>query len=101
MRTRLLIATSFLIAQLPVSLPLLAEEASPDFEREVAPLLVTHCLDCHHPSKRSGKLNLATLDGLLTGGEQGPAISPEKPAASLLLERVMGGEMPPPDVKRH
>jgi hypothetical protein len=71
----------------------------PDFEREVAPILVTHCLDCHQPSKRSGELDLSTREGLLKWGEQGPAITPGKPAASLLVERIEAGEMPPPNAK--
>src|SRR6185369_13871352 len=79
---------------------LLAAEA-PDFERDIAPLLVNHCLDCHQPNKRSGKLNLSTWDSLLAGGEQGPALTPGKAATSLLIERIQAGEMPPPDAKDH
>ena len=71
----------------------------PDFERDVAPILVSHCLDCHQPNKRSGKLVVSTLAGLLAGGEQGAAIEPGKPGASLLVERVLAGEMPPPEAK--
>jgi hypothetical protein len=73
--------------------------STPDFEREIAPIVVTHCLNCHQPTKRSGKLNLSTLEAILAGGEQGPAIAVDKPEASLLLERVTSGEMPPPDAK--
>src|SRR5439155_20443078 len=80
--------------------PLVAVEA-PDFEHDIAPVLVKHCLDCHQPNKRSGKLNLSTVGGLLAGGEQGPALIPDKPATSLLLERVTSGEMPPPEAKGH
>ncbi|HEX5102487.1 MAG TPA: DUF1549 domain-containing protein, partial [Pirellulaceae bacterium] len=65
----------------------------------MAPILVAHCLDCHQPNKRSGELDLSTRAGLLAGGEQGPAITPGKPAASLLVERISAGEMPPPDAK--
>jgi len=79
--------------------PLQLAAGTPDFEREIAPILVTHCLDCHQPTKRSGKLSLSTLEGLLAGGEQGPAIAVDKPVTSLLLERVNSGEMPPPDSK--
>ena len=71
----------------------------PDFEREIAPILVTHCLDCHQPNKRSGELDLSTLAGLLKGGEQGRAIVPDKPADSLLLARLEAGEMPPSDAE--
>ena len=71
----------------------------PDFERQIAPLLVAHCLDCHQPSKRSGELDLSTAAGLLKGGEQGSAIVLGKSAESLLVERIAAGEMPPPDTK--
>ena len=77
----------------------LAAADPPDFEREIAPILVTHCLDCHQPNKRSGELDLSTAAGLLKGGEQGAAIVPGKPAESLLVERIAAGEMPPPDAK--
>lgn len=73
----------------------------PDFERDVAPLFVIHCLDCHQPNKRSGKLNVSTLADLLTGGEQGAALAPGRPESSLLMRRIADGEMPPPDAKEH
>src|SRR5262245_48494624 len=79
---------------------LLAAE-SPDFERDIAPLFVNHCLDCHQPNKRSGKLNVSTLASLVAGGEQGPALTPGNATGSLLVQRVAAGEMPPPDVKGH
>jgi len=70
---------------LAVSQPLTSAASTPDFEREIAPILVTHCLDCHQPTKRSGELNLSTREGLLAGGEQGRAIAIDKPGTSLLL----------------
>jgi hypothetical protein len=76
-----------------------AEE--PDFERDVAPIFVGQCLDCHQPTKLSGKLNLGTREGMLAGGESGPAMEVGKPGSSLLLERIRDGEMPPPEVKGH
>lgn len=74
-----------------------APAAGPDFERDIAPLFVEHCLDCHQVNKRSGGLDLSTGDGLVRGGESGPAIVVGKPSESLLLERVAAGEMPPLD----
>ncbi|MEQ9407026.1 MAG: PSD1 and planctomycete cytochrome C domain-containing protein [Fuerstiella sp.] len=67
-----------------------------DFEREVAPVLIRRCLECHKGAEPSGKLSLESGDGLLAGGESGPAVSPGNPAESYLLDRVVGGEMPPP-----
>ena len=71
----------------------------PDFERDVAPILVNHCLECHQPTKRSGELNLTTAAAVLAGGEQGPAIVAGKAQESLLLERITSGDMPPREAK--
>ena len=81
-----------------VAIPLFAADA-PDFERDVAPILVKHCLECHQPNKKSGELNLATATGLLAGGEQGKSVIAGKPDESLLIERITAGEMPPKDAK--
>ena len=71
----------------------------PDFEREIAPLFINRCLTCHQPNKRSGGLNFSSRASVLAGGESGPAIDADQPAASLLLERVTAREMPPPESK--
>jgi hypothetical protein len=71
--------------------------AAPEFDREVAPILVNHCLDCHQPDKKSGELDISTSTKLLAGGEQGAALNPGKPAESLLIQRIEAGEMPPDD----
>ena len=71
----------------------------PDFNRDVAPILIDHCLACHYPNKKSGELDLSSAKNLLAGGEQGPALVPGKPDESLLVERVTAREMPPPDAK--
>ena len=72
-----------------------------DFERDVAPILINHCLECHHRGKASGGLNLSVADGLRRGGETGAAVSIDKPEASLLIERVEAGEMPPKEKNKH
>ncbi len=43
-----------------------ADEA---FEKEVRPLLVRHCLDCHGPKKARGGLRLDTRVGWQKGGD--------------------------------
>ncbi len=67
----------------------------PDFERDVAPIFVKHCLECHHPGKTSGRLNLSTAEGVERGGESGPAVFGGKPNESPVIERAAAGEMPP------
>jgi mono/diheme cytochrome c family protein len=80
------------------AIPLFAAD-TPDFERDVAPILVNHCLECHQPNKKSGGLNLATAADMLAGGEQGKSVVAGKAGESLLIERITAGEMPPKDAK--
>ncbi|MEW4490676.1 DUF1553 domain-containing protein [Thalassoglobus sp. JC818] len=95
-----------LIVSMAVGLCLLASESSVAesspanrdlFENHVRPMIVKHCLQCHGETKQEGGLNLTTLDGLLTGGESGPAIVTGEPDESLLLEALKyeSYEMPP------
>ncbi|MFO0950257.1 MAG: PSD1 and planctomycete cytochrome C domain-containing protein [Isosphaeraceae bacterium] len=65
------------------------------FERDVRPLLVGRCLDCHSGEKPSGGLDLTTRDGLLKGSETGPVVEPGDAAASTLVDVVTEGLMPP------
>ncbi|MCE9604323.1 MAG: PSD1 and planctomycete cytochrome C domain-containing protein [Planctomycetia bacterium] len=78
---------------------LAAAADEPDFERDIAPLLVQHCIDCHQINKRSGGLDLTTIEGQLRGGDSGAAVVRGKPAESLLIERIAAGEMPPTEAK--
>ena len=84
-----------LIAMAPVSLPAADRTDSP-FERDVAPILIKRCLECHSENEPSGKLILSVKAAALQGGESGPAIVPRDVAKSQLLARVTAGEMPPP-----
>lgn len=70
--------------------------AEQEFDRDVAPILVRHCLECHNATEAAGKLDLTRRAGLMQGGESGPAIEAGRPDSSHLLARVKSGEMPPP-----
>ncbi len=67
------------------------------FEKQVRPLLVKRCYECHSGTKTSGGLSLDTRPGWQKGGESGPAIVPGKPDASLLIDAInyQSLEMPP------
>ncbi len=67
------------------------------FENNIRPVLVRKCQNCHGSRKQEGELRLDSRDGVLTGGESGPAVVPGKPDESLLLEaiRYESFEMPP------
>lgn len=70
-------------------------ESARHFDRHVAPLLASYCLDCHQGAEAEGGLNLARRATALSGGESGPAIQPGSPEDSLLWRRIESGEMPP------
>jgi hypothetical protein len=79
--------------------PALAAADREFFEKDVRPLLVKRCFECHGGTKAGGGLSLETADGWRKGGESGPAIVPGKPDESLLIEAVRyeSLEMPPAD----
>ncbi|MDX2037139.1 MAG: alpha/beta fold hydrolase [Isosphaeraceae bacterium] len=70
------------------------------FEKKIRPVLVAECYSCHssEAAKLKGGLALDTREGILRGGDSGPAIVPGDPAGSLLLAALRhedGLEMPP------
>jgi len=83
------------IALLVLASPTLADESDSVFDKQVAPLLVQRCLDCHNASQQEGGLNLSQALAAEAGGESGRVIEPGMPQESLLWQRVMADEMPP------
>ena len=69
------------------------------FEKKIRPVLVEHCYECHSADSEEvgGKLLLDTRDGVISGGESGPAIVAGKPDSSPIIQalRYAGIEMPP------
>jgi hypothetical protein len=79
-----LLATITLVASASV-----ASAAPPDFDKQIAPLLASHCLDCHSGAKPKGKLDLSRKAGTAE------VVVAGKPAESSLWLRVSANEMPP------
>ncbi|WP_409213107.1 c-type cytochrome domain-containing protein [Prosthecobacter sp.] len=71
------------------------QASAPDFKRDVLPIFEEKCLRCHGEKRRGGKLDMRTLEALLTGGDTGPAIKPGNAKKSLLIELIHYKEMPP------
>ncbi|MDF1755930.1 MAG: DUF1553 domain-containing protein [Verrucomicrobiales bacterium] len=73
------------------------------FENRIRPVLAQECYECHSTrGKKKGGLLLDYRDGLLEGGDSGPAIEPGDASASLLIEALkheFGLEMPKAGVK--
>lgn len=68
------------------------------FESKVRPILVNNCYNCHSANTNArGGLRVDDRNGLVQGGNSGPAVVPGQPEESLLLEAVRyeGLEMPP------
>ncbi len=70
------------------------------FEKQVRPLLVEHCYECHSAEKKiKGGLALDTRESTLKGGDTGPALVAGDPEKSLLINAVRYGnhdlQMPP------
>ncbi len=79
------------------ALPLRAAEPTAEqlafFENKIRPVLAQKCYSCHSAeAKEKGKLKSAlyvdSREGLLYGGESGPALLPGKPADSLLIKAL-------------
>ena len=60
------------------------------FEKNVRPILAEHCYKCHSIAEKTSKggLILDSRDGMLKGGDEGPAVVPGNPAKSLLLRAI-------------
>ncbi|MBI1321546.1 MAG: DUF1553 domain-containing protein [Candidatus Hydrogenedens sp.] len=71
------------------------------FETNVRPVLAEHCVQCHGAEKTKGGLRLDARQLILDGGESGPAIVPENPDGSRLVQAVRynGSLTMPPDAK--
>ena len=61
----------------------------------IAAVLESRCIECHSGETQEAGLNLEQPSGILRGGESGPVVLAGRPDESLLLERVVAGEMPP------
>ncbi len=94
--TRWLISALTVIAG--VGGPAIADEAI-DFQKQIRPILKTHCVECHGAAKQKGGLRLDAPAFATAGGEHGPSFVVGKSGQSLLIQRVTNADparrMPP------
>jgi hypothetical protein len=73
------------------------------FEKHIRPVFVKRCYECHSAQAKTLEtgLLLDTREGLLKGGDSGPAIVPGAPEKSLLIKAIRHADdelrMPPED----
>ena len=70
------------------------------FEKDVRPLLVKRCYECHGPEAKrlEGNFLMTSRENVLKGGDNGPAVVPGNLEESLLIDAINYGEffeMPP------
>ncbi|MEZ6041841.1 MAG: DUF1553 domain-containing protein [Planctomycetaceae bacterium] len=69
-----------------------------DFEKQIRPILLEHCSECHGPNRQKGGLRLDARHGAFHGGESGLVIVPGHPEDSELIVRISStdaDQMPP------
>jgi len=70
----------------------------PAFATDVQPLLQAKCVGCHGAAPQA-KLDLRTSEGVLKGGASGPVVVPGIAEKSLIIAKVVTGQMPPGKTK--
>ena len=58
------------------------------FEKQIRPVLVEQCSECHGAEKQEASLRVDSLASLLEGGDNGPAIVGGAPTMSLLVQAI-------------
>ncbi len=79
-----------LLASVP-AMRVAAQEDAAFYAEKIHPLLQTHCFKCHggeEGERLKAEFRITSHAGLLRGGDFGPAIDPDNPADSLLLEMI-------------
>lgn len=64
------------------------------FTDDVQPILESRCGKCHMGEFVSEGLHMDTYEALMAGSDHGPVIVPGDAAGSLLVEKLLSGEMP-------
>lgn len=79
----------FLVLAFPaLSFGALSPADSEFFEKNIRPIVVSECVECHGVEKQKGGLRLDYRDGWKKGGDSGAAIVPGEPAKSLFIKAI-------------
>ncbi len=71
---------------------------SAPLDGEVKRIFTAKCEACHGAAPQ-GKLDLRSAEAAIKGGASGPAVVPGDAAKSLLIDKIVTGQMPPGKVK--
>lgn len=87
-----------LLSLLAFAAPAAPGEDPPEFRKDILPILKAHCLACHTHGQAKAELRLDTVELMLKGGENGPALVRGDSGKSLIYQVVSGKNelsMPP------
>ena len=90
------IVISLVFISLAVAAPAQGQSSAKDeatriefFEKKVRPVLVENCYNCHSANTNArGGLRVDDRNGLIQGGDRGPAVIPGQPDKSLLMQAI-------------
>jgi mono/diheme cytochrome c family protein len=79
----------FLVVSATLVRQCVAADNAVDFKRDIEPIFVKRCSECHGPDKHKGGLRLDLKAEAMKGGKSGkPAIAPGKSSESEIIRRV-------------
>ena len=61
---------------------------------DVRPILESRCAKCHMGEFVSEGLDMGTYESLISGSQNGPVIVPGSASDSLIIQKLLAGEMP-------
>jgi WD40 repeat protein len=68
--------------------------STPDYTKDVAPILQKNCVICHSKTAHKNDLILDSYDALMKGGKRGPSVVAHNADASILVEMLEGKLIP-------
>jgi len=89
--------TFLLSFSLFISFLSLEAQESNALESRAKSIIEKRCLSCHSAELKTAELVLASRETAMKGGKSGPALIPNSPTESLLVRKVLEGQMPPGD----
>ena len=88
-------ALTIIVAAVLAGAPVARAAAGPFFEERVHGLFKTYCWKCHGGEGRQAGLDLRSLPLIKRGGKHGPAVVAGDLEKSLLVQKLVSGQMPP------